>query len=199
MLSTFKQSEKERKRKKGRERREGERGRERRLGGTQWEKRSLSEFIKYQGKICGAGKARRAGGRAPLITSDSEAGTPRRCSWLQRRKGPDRIGRFCRTETRDEEARKRNQRALDLHYSHWPRFFHGKTSVLFQNNHGHVGANEPRWRVAKARSLRSQSVGLHVYSFVTGTVMSNQTRRLIGEEKTDRGSSRVLRSAVYET
>lgn len=135
--------------------REEEREGERRLGGTQWAKRSLSEFIKYQGKICGAGKARRAVGRAPLITSDSEAGTPRRCSWLQRRVLSELVGLPNRNPRRGgKKAEPKSSRPALLSLA---PVFHGETPFLFRNNHGHVGANEPRWWVAKARSLCSRA------------------------------------------
>lgn len=38
------------------------------------EKRSLSEFIKYQGNIAGAGSASRTGALVPLITTDMKPG-----------------------------------------------------------------------------------------------------------------------------
>lgn len=136
--------------------REDKREGERRLGGTQWEKRSLSEFIKYQGKICGAGKARRARGRVPLITSDSEAGTPRRCSWLQRRVLTELVGLPIRNPRRGgKKAEPKSSRPALLSLA---QVFHSKTPFLFRNDHSHVGLNELRWWVAKARSFCSRAL-----------------------------------------
>lgn len=53
--------------------REG-RGRWRGEGTTEQGKRSLSEFIKYQGNIAGTGSVSRAGALVPLITTDKKPG-----------------------------------------------------------------------------------------------------------------------------
>lgn len=46
----------------------------RRKGTTEQGKRSLSEFIKYQGNIAGTGSVSRAGALVPLITTDKKPG-----------------------------------------------------------------------------------------------------------------------------
>lgn len=43
-------------------------------GTTEPGKRSLSEFIKYQGNIAGTGSVSRAGALVPLITTDKKPG-----------------------------------------------------------------------------------------------------------------------------
>lgn len=43
-------------------------------GTTEQGKRSLSEFIKYQGNIAGTGSVSRAGALVPLITTDKKPG-----------------------------------------------------------------------------------------------------------------------------
>lgn len=43
-------------------------------GTTEPGKRSLSEFIKYQGNIAGTGSVSRAGALVPLITNDKKPG-----------------------------------------------------------------------------------------------------------------------------
>ena len=43
-------------------------------GTTEQGKRSLSEFIKYQGNIAGTGSESRAGALVPLITTDMKPG-----------------------------------------------------------------------------------------------------------------------------
>lgn len=43
-------------------------------GTTERGKRSLSEFIKYQGNIAGTGSVSRAGALVPLITTDKKPG-----------------------------------------------------------------------------------------------------------------------------
>lgn len=45
-----------------------------RKGTTEQGKRSLSEFIKYQGNIAGTGRVSRAGALVPLITTDKKPG-----------------------------------------------------------------------------------------------------------------------------
>ena len=44
------------------------------MGTTEQGKRSLSEFIKYQGNIAGTGSVSRAGALVPLITTDKKPG-----------------------------------------------------------------------------------------------------------------------------
>lgn len=61
---------------RGEGRRAGGKGRVRRgeKGTTERGKRSLSEFIKYQGNIAGTGSVSRAGALVPLITTDKKPG-----------------------------------------------------------------------------------------------------------------------------
>lgn len=50
-------------------------------GTTERGKRSLSEFIKYQGNIAGTGSVSRAGALVPLITTDKKPGAEEGEEW----------------------------------------------------------------------------------------------------------------------
>lgn len=50
-------------------------------GTTERGKRSLSEFIKYQGNIAGTGSVSRTGALVPLITTDKKPGAEEAGRW----------------------------------------------------------------------------------------------------------------------